>query len=410
MQVAASVLGPLLETVKPLDPDMKGAKLSTFCMHAPIAHVRHQVGDDRVDVSSISDDNMEGHVRGVGRFLYNHGGNSSHAAMFSDLVGTQNAARNFRTRRSHPSSLIFMNVIRLCKCWRWLGDSGPADFTAIRNLARDDPDLHVAELRGGAELVITLPLHDQVRANGERRRTLAGKPRLGKKESLRRGLRVKQEEIVACYCGALSHKCKSPIMQLLPDAWAAKERENAAPHTVGGAPARAGAVVAGSTAPPSACGTPPDGRIFAYGSGSMISSTSTAGDAPESGNPGTSSSKARRLATIASMPPMVPPRWILALMFPTSNFFDTVITEARDKDVEPQTDALRVAVISKHVAVVKLFLLRTKTYAFAVWMANSKLHWQNIIEASDALLQRLTASLDKLTPTPPEAFSPLLPL
>jgi len=98
-------------------------------------------------------------------------------------VGTaaDDAARNFRTRRSYPSSPIFTNVIRLCKCWRWLRDSGPADFTAIRNLARDDPDLHVAELRGGAEVGITLPLHDQVRANGERRRTPAGKPRLGKK-------------------------------------------------------------------------------------------------------------------------------------------------------------------------------------------------------------------------------------
>lgn len=51
MQVAASVLGPLFETVKPLDPDMKGTKVSTFYMHAPIAHVRHQVGDDRVDVA-----------------------------------------------------------------------------------------------------------------------------------------------------------------------------------------------------------------------------------------------------------------------------------------------------------------------------------------------------------------------
>ena len=432
MQLAASILGPLFEMVKPLDPEMKGAKVITLYMHAPVAHVRHQVGDDRADVAYIADDNMEGHIRGVGRFLHNHGGNSPQAAIYADLAAMQNAALNFRTPRSHPSALIFTTAIRLCKCWRWLGDTGAADFAAIRSLAREDPDLHLEELQDGDELLITLPLRDRVAANGEHRRTPSGDRVLGKKEALRRGLRVRQKVVVACFCGALSQTCASPVMRLLPSVRAAQAVEDDAALTfaadlavgeaAGGA---AGGAASGDTLGAADGGvegdaggvtgqvadgdrTRPGDRSSAYGSGSNLSSTSSAGGEHEAGAPKMSSSKARRLAIVASMPSMVPPRWLLALIFSTSTFFDTVITEQRDSDAEPPTDALRASVVSQHIAIIKLFRLRTKTYSFTLWMANSKLHWQDIVEAADALLDRLREVLDELTPTPAESYSPIL--
>lgn len=75
-RLVASILGPLFHQVKPLDPDTKDAKVVNLYLHAPIAHLHHHVGNNRAPVAYVSDDNIEGHIRGAGRLVSNNGRNA----------------------------------------------------------------------------------------------------------------------------------------------------------------------------------------------------------------------------------------------------------------------------------------------------------------------------------------------
>ena len=133
-QIAASLIGPLYEEIKPLDPVTKDANVFNLYLHAPIAHVRHQVGNKRSSVAFVSDNCMEGHIHCVGRYLYNRGGCGSQAEVLSDLAGVQDAMLNFPTPRSHPSALVFTKVVRVLRCWKRLGRTGPAGLCHNRQL------------------------------------------------------------------------------------------------------------------------------------------------------------------------------------------------------------------------------------------------------------------------------------
>eukprot|EP00170_Pyropia_yezoensis_P003409 contig_14255_g3416 len=52
-RLAASILGPLVHEVKPLDPETKPSKTLSLYPHAPIAHLCHQVGAHRLDVAFV---------------------------------------------------------------------------------------------------------------------------------------------------------------------------------------------------------------------------------------------------------------------------------------------------------------------------------------------------------------------
>lgn len=63
---------------------------------------------------------MEGHIRGVRRFLHNHENNTSQAALFVDLAGLSDATIKFSTPRSHPSALMYTKVVRVLRLGgRW---------------------------------------------------------------------------------------------------------------------------------------------------------------------------------------------------------------------------------------------------------------------------------------------------
>jgi len=322
MQLAASLLGTLYEEIKPLDPVTKDANVFNLYLHAPIAHVRHQVGDNRSSVAYVSDDCMEGHIRGVGRYLYNRGCCGSQAEALADLAGVKDATLNFRTPRSHPSALVFTKIVRVCTCWKRLGRTGPADFATIRELARDDAELSIDEHHDGQELNITLPLHHLVDENGGRRRHDDGSPVLGKKEALRRGLRQRQKEVVACFCGKLTGVAESPVVKLVAQRRISKARADALSKerldqdSSGAAGAADG----------HATGIAPNRRDSSTGTGHMsISEASSLSDgggcavergghcdssaSERSGRQAkVSSSKARRDAIGLSMPSHLPPR------------------------------------------------------------------------------------------------------
>lgn len=214
-RLAVSVLGPLYMNVKPLDPGTKNAKVTTLYLHAALAHVHEQVGPNRPRAAYVSDDNMEGHVRAVGRHVHNNANNASQAAVFSDFAALRGAALGFTTSRSHPSSLVYTKHLHVCRCWTSLSAGGDEDFAAIRSMVEKSPELSLDERSGPEALFITLPLHGRVDDNGMRRRNDDGTPRLGKKETLRRGLRFRQLVVRACFCGKLGDGKKSRIVQFL---------------------------------------------------------------------------------------------------------------------------------------------------------------------------------------------------
>jgi len=213
MELTAFLIGPLYEEIKPLDPETKNSKVLNLYLHAPIAHVRAQVGAAREDVAYVSDDNIEGHIRGIGRYLYNHANNASQAELFCNMAAMRKANLGFSTPRSHPSSMVYTKHILVCTCWKTLGRDGLADFNAIRQLATDDSDLSLEEDTDTNCLRITLPLHDKVDANGAPRRDTNHKKVLGKKEAVQRGLRARQHQLCLCICGKLGKELRSHVVE-----------------------------------------------------------------------------------------------------------------------------------------------------------------------------------------------------
>jgi len=417
MQLAASLLGPLYEEIKPLDPVTKDANVFNLYLHAPIAHVRHQVGNNRSSVAYVSDDCMEGHIRGVGRYLYNRGGCGSQAEVLADLAGVQDAMLNFRTPRSHPSALVFTKVVRVCQCWKRLGRTGPADFATIANLARDDAELKLDDHEDGQELFITLPLHDVVDENGQRRRNDDGSPVLGKKEALRRGLRQRQKVVVACFCGKLTGVAESPIIQLLARRRVSKARADAltkAQSGEGATGAAEGRAARGSNRSTASTGT--GGMAISEASSFSVGGTAERGGGVESSasersglQPKVSSSKARRDAIGLSMPSHLPPCWLLALVFTNSVVYDTI--EGRNvPGGEEEVGSLRARanLVRQHIAVLRLFNMRTRSHAFAHWAARSALSWRDVVNGTSAIVTRLERVLQDLDPVVLPAGSPLM--
>jgi len=58
--LAACIMGPFYEVVKPLDPVTKDTNVRNLYLHTPISHLHDQVGDNRADVALVADDTLTG--------------------------------------------------------------------------------------------------------------------------------------------------------------------------------------------------------------------------------------------------------------------------------------------------------------------------------------------------------------
>lgn len=403
-RLAIMVLGPLYLNLKPLDPVKKDAKVTTLYMHAALAHVRHSVSTQRGGPAVVTDDNMEGHLRGVGRFIYNNANNASQAALFADLAAVQDASVGFVTARSHPSSLVYTKQMRICKCWTSLSPGGDKDFSALRKVAVDDPELSV--LNGGAEdvLVVNLPLHQRTDANGQRRTESNGKPVLGKNETLRRGLRFRQRVLDACHCGKLGGK-KSRLVDFLVQKrkLAAAALQAAASGPRGSGAVQAPAQRAAGRGPLHAPRFAGSGAASDESHGDTCSGMSASSEraistdrgpvgGPAAGCKGPQQPKMNaRSRVIAAVAAHVPPRWALGLVLP-----EAVVRAAggrwnEEAPTVPSSFRERDAELRKQIAVMRLFLKRTQTYAFVSWTVAEKVAREDVLEAVMRILDRLVA-------------------
>lgn len=394
-RLAASILGPLFEQVKPLDPETKDKKVVNLYLHAPIAHLHHQVAGNRSAVAYVSDDNMEGHIRAIGRYLHNNGNNAPQAALFSDLVGLNAATLNFSTPRSHPSALIFTKFIYVCSCWKTLGEDGPADYSALRSISEDEEVLVVRSDANTDSLLVELPLHDRVDSNGKRRHDASGRPLLGKKEAVRRGLRRAQHTIVACFCGKLSPK--SPVMELL------RQRQSAARSRVVALASRASAErlvprrVGGRFF---ACSPPPgtdlelDGGSGTDGGQASSAEEVSNDDGGGSGTMRTQSKRRTRGGISSAMASVLPPLALLRRLFDDPAVYATVSDfPAAAQPVPDMTECVR-----KHMFVIETFLLRARTVSLSEWALTATVDKHEIVEAAEHVMNRLVRIRNSLLP------------
>lgn len=413
-QLAASVLGPLYLQLKPMDPVTKDSHVSSLYLHTPMVHLREQVAASRTGVALVSDDNMEGHLRGVGRYLYNNANNAPQAALLSDLAAVSDASLGFVTARSHPSSLVFTKELHVCPCWTSLADGGTADFNAIRELVEKDPELTLLPGAEGGSLRVVLPLHARADANGERRRTSDNRPLLGKKEALRRGLRHKQRVVTACHCGKLTGGKRSGVVQVLLQQRAAAA---SASQAAAGArvtveetrepPGRSGSA-AGCAGAAAAAASAVDNTASSDGAGTM-SPASGGGQSADDGSDRSMESArplprarmpSRRVRTVKGMPAHVPPAWALCRVLPLGSV--TVLYDGRSSDVPhtpPPARSEQDAVLRRQVTVMRMVLMRSRTYSFVSWCVRENVARDDFIEAARRVLDRLvtlrTALLDE---------------
>lgn len=371
-RLAASVLGPLFHEVKPLDPETKSSKTLSLYLHAPIAHLCHQVGANRLDVAFVADDAIEGHLRGVGRYMHNHGNNASQAALLSDFASVCEATVGFSTPRSDPSSLVYTKKLRVCSCWKTLGARGPADFDALKSIAENDPQLMVESCGGGAELAFSLPLNDLVDKNAAPRLDGVGKVLKGKKEALRRGLGRGQAVILACFCGRLTRQTPSRVMAVL------RRRQDAE---------RARAA-AGDASEESAT----DANDGATTAGSGTDAAGTEEDAPTAAAAapaGVAAPQAKRRDITMDARQSVPPMWLLRRCFSLPASYAAVVGVA--PDVPEPSPSLVDAAFRQHIAVLRMFLMRTRTAEFARWTVDAKVDPADMVQAAQTMIERLSA-------------------
>lgn len=397
-RLAAMVLGPLYLNLKPLDPVKKDAKVTTLYMHSAIAHLRHRVAVERTGPGFVTDDNMEGHLRGLGRYVYNNANNASQAALFADLVAVRDASMGFVTARSHPSSLIYTKEMRICKCWTSLSDGGDEDFSAISKVVQGDPELSLGDGCTENLLVVTLPLHEQADCNGERRTTSDGHRQLGKKEALRRGLRFRQRVVNACHCGKLGGKSSRLVEHLL------QKRARAAAAEKGGVPATGSDSSANSLAERQR-ERAASGPAAAASSGESDGQRGdmSAGDAAVTTNDGSSDGQTdnavapekpqvtARSRVVAAVAAHVPPRCVLRLVLPAATVSAAGGRWSEEESVAPSSMREREAELRKQVTVMRLLLHRTRSYDFTSWAVAEGVARIDFVEAVRLVLGRLDA-------------------
>lgn len=416
-RLSASILGPLYQEIKPLDPETKDAKVLSLYLHAPIAHLHHQVGPNRDAVAFVSDDLIEGHVRGIGRYTHNHGNNAPQAALMSDLAGLCDGTVKLSTPRSHPSSLIFTNYIHVCACWKTLGVLGSEDFAALATIVEESAELSVEHRAGGRELVFTLPLSDHVDANKQKRLDAHGKPLTGKKEALRRGLRRRNDVIRACICGRHTGHQRSQVTEQARKRQAASRlrtelnqqaRRGASGGASGhlrsrGARCQSGGPAHGPCGGPlpasaSGGGTPAESGDESAASGSHTDGmASSAGSDSETPATGTAAAKVKNDAMSVTIKRFISPAWLLRLCIPLPTAYAAVATSALETADDPPAPVME-ATLRKHIVMLQCLLMRSKTPEFGRWAVGAKVQPADMVEAAGTVPERLLTARSAILP------------
>lgn len=223
-------------------------------------------------------------------------------------------------------------------------------------------------------LIVTLPLHARVDANGERRRSSSGRPLPGKNDAVRPGLRFKQRVMDACHCGKRRGDAGWLVFFLQKRA-DNEEHGEAAPRAAhASATGQATAVrgQGGVLRAPASVESSGDSDGHGGDSCSGLSASRDSGGSADVGSiagqpvdvvPSKCKTSARA-RIIAAMPSQVPPRWNLRKVLPDAAVLAAGGQRTTDVEAAPMSLTERDAELRKQVTVVRLLLQRARSYAY----------------------------------------------
>lgn len=182
----------------------------------------------------------------------------------------------------------------------------------------------------------------------------------GKKESLRRRLRRRQHDIVACHCGRLTDKRTSAVMEVARQSQFAARGRPAA-----GVPAAALlSTGAGGSCPSSPeSGTQPSERPFREGD----SSDGSAHDAPvrrSGAGAGHAAGRAKSVPMSTIIKSAITPLWLLRRVCPMPAAYAAVLPVIGAAAADPSPEAMH-AGLRKYITILRCLIMRTQTTEYA---------------------------------------------
>lgn len=194
----------------------------------------------------------------------------------------------------------------------------------------------------------------------------------GKKEALRRALGRRQAVILAWVCGRLTGQPPSRVMAVLrrcQDVERARSTAGDASEE-SGTDANDGATTAGSGT--EAAGTEEDAPAAAAAAPAGVAAPQT-----------------KRRDDTAAARQSVPPMWLLRRCFSLPASY-AAVTAVAPGHPEP-TPSLVDAALRQHIAVLRVFLMRTRTAEFARWTVDAKVDPADMVTAAQTMIERLSA-------------------
>lgn len=217
LQLVASLLAPLYAHLKPYDPQTKDAGVFNLYLHTAVAHVRDTVGKDFPTAKHVCDDNIEGKISELNRYVKTRTNNVSLGESLVNKEAIEPMKFNKTAGRMAVECMIYTKKISLCSCVYLLGQSVRADVMAATRLAGDDSPLTVSIAHdnsetltpGTAAVIFSLPesIVDEPKVVPEADANFAFSAEM----ELHNALSACQTHVAICTCGLLMSKPGSAL-------------------------------------------------------------------------------------------------------------------------------------------------------------------------------------------------------
>lgn len=207
MELAVGLLAPLWSALKPLDKESKGSGITSLYLHAVLAHARDSLGENSPARAVVTDDNVEGQVREMGKHCKTRINNVARAQAVTELQALADKDHGSPSRGQFAAELrIYSSRVEVCSCCS--GDLSPsqvADMTRAINRAKESnviTEEHTAGDQDSSSVTLMLPaalMHDDeelAEQDGER-------SWLSKERKVARALSERLKTLKVCLCGAI---------------------------------------------------------------------------------------------------------------------------------------------------------------------------------------------------------------
>lgn len=114
--LAASLLGPLYEALKPFEPETKTARVFTLYLHTAIAHIDSNLGKAFPTARHICDDQIEGKIAELNKHFRTRTNNVSRGESLVKTEATKSMQFAAAQERTAVEMMIYTEEIAVCAC------------------------------------------------------------------------------------------------------------------------------------------------------------------------------------------------------------------------------------------------------------------------------------------------------